>query len=183
MGRYGTGRAAPGGRSRQPLVRSRSAPSLASGTVADEVDGLFLRYEYRDTDGTGELRARARYGGFAGASSAWFSDDQLLEFADQLLQRPDGDAQCRVSGGTGTEDAFEEHVGLTLALGLRGEVVVVAHLSTPNNPESNPGSSSRSEARVEILTWMGALQRFSSQLKDLVAGTAEEARLEAVVPG
>ncbi len=93
------------------------------------MDGLLLQYEYRDTDGTGELRAQARYGGFAGASSAWFSDGQLLEFADQLLHRPGGDAQFRLSGGAGTEDAFEEHVGLTLALGMRGEVVLVAHLS------------------------------------------------------
>jgi hypothetical protein len=158
------------------------APSLSSGTVAEELDGLLLRYEYRDTDGTGELHAHARYGGFAGASSAWFSDDQLLNFADQLLKRPPSDAQFHLSAGTGTEGAFEEHVGLTVALGMRGETVVLAHLSTPTNPGSNPGSS-RSDARIEIVTWMGALQRFSSELKGLVAGTAEEARLEAVVLG
>jgi hypothetical protein len=150
--------------------------------VAEELDGLVLRYEYRDTDGTGELRAEARYGEFAGASSAWFSDDALLHFADQLLERPIGDAHFHISGGIGTDDTFEEHVGLTFALGTRGEAVVVAHLSTPTSPESN-ARSSRSEARIEILTWMGALHRFSSELKDLVAGTAEKARLEAVIPG
>src|SRR4051795_10549087 len=155
---------------------------LACVAVDEESDGLVVRYEYRDTDGTGELWARARYGAFAGASSAWFSDDVLLRFAEQLLTHPLGDAQFHIAGGTGTDDSFEEHVVLTVALGLRGQVGVVAHLATPTDRESNPGSS-RSEARVEVLTSYGSLQRFSAELMSLVAGTADEARLDAVVPG
>ena len=148
----------------------------------EELGGLVLGYEYRDTDGTGELWARARYGAFAGASSAWFSDDELLRFAEQLLTHPLGDARFQIAGGTGAEDSFEEHVGLRVALGLRGQVGVVVHLATPTDRHSNPGSS-RSEARVEVLTSYGSLQRFSAELRNLVAGTADEARLDAVVPG
>ncbi|GAA3169696.1 hypothetical protein GCM10010531_23460 [Blastococcus jejuensis] len=149
--------------------------------MREESDGLLLRYEDRDTDGTGELRVEAKYRQFSGASSAWFSDNELLRFAEQLLTHPLGDAQLHISGGTGSDDTFEMHVGLTVALGMRGQVAVVAHLATPTNPEINPGSS-RSQARVEVLTSYGGLQRFSAELRQLVAGTADEARLEAVTP-
>jgi len=149
--------------------------------VGEELDGLWLRYEYRDTDGTGQLSAEARYGGFAGVSWAWFSDDALLSFAERLLTRPLGDAPIHISGGTGGDDRFEEHVGLTVAMGMRGQVALVAHLATSTNPEENPGSS-RSEARVEVLTSYGALQRFSTGLRQLVSGASDVARLDAVIP-
>ncbi len=73
------------------LNRSCCDSPLASVAVDEALDGLVLRYDYRDTNGTGELWAQARYGEFAGASSAWFSDHELLRF---------------------------EHVGLTVASGV-----------------------------------------------------------------
>ena len=98
------------------------------------------------------------------------------------MTHPLGDAVFHIAGGTGTDDGFEEHVGLTVALGVRGQVAVAAHLAASADRDSNPGSS-RGEARIEVLTSYGALQRFSAELRDLVAGTADEARLDAVVPG
>ena len=38
--------------------------------MEQEQDGLVVRYEYRDTDGTGKLDVLVRSGGFEGASSA-----------------------------------------------------------------------------------------------------------------
>jgi hypothetical protein len=151
--------------------------------VGEEVDGLVLRYDYRDTDGTGELGAEVRFGGFAGASSAWFSDEDLLTFADQLTTYPLGDSVFDISGGYGSDEDFEERVGLTArAVGLRGQVGVVAHLAVPAEHPTYPGSS-LSEVRVEVLTSYEALGRFSAELRSLVAGTADTARLDAEVVG
>ena len=146
------------------------------------MDGLLLRYVDRDSDGTGELWAQARFGNFAGASSAWFSDDELLRFADQVSTDPLGEPRCRMAGGgSAADESFEEHVGLTVGLSMRGQVAVMAHLALPSSRLSNAGSA-RSEARVEVLTTYGALQQFSSELRQLVAGTADKAWLEAVAP-
>jgi hypothetical protein len=148
-----------------------------------ESDGLVLRYAYRDTDGTGELGAEVRFGGFAGASSAWFGDEDLLSFADQLTTYPLGESNFGISGGYGGEDNFEEHVGLTArAVGRRGQVGVVAHLAAPAEHLAYLGSS-MSEVCVEVLTSYEALGRFSAELRRLVEGTADEARLDAEVLG
>jgi hypothetical protein len=152
------------------------------GSVGEDLDGLLLRYVDRDSDGTGELRAQARFGDFAGASSAWFSDDELLRFAEELSTEPLGEQRCHIAGGgSATDEGFEEHVGLTVGIGMRGQVGLTAHLALPSSRLSNAGSA-RSEARVEVLTTFGALQRFASELRQLVAGTAGEAWLEAVAP-
>ena len=146
------------------------------------MDGLLLRYVDRDSDGTGELRAQARFGDFAGVSSAWFSDDELLRFAEQLSNDPLGGSRCQLAGGgSAAHESFEEHVGLTVGLGIRGQVGLTAHLALPSSRLGN-ASSARSEARIEVLTTYGALQRFASELRQLVAGTADEAWLEAVAP-
>jgi hypothetical protein len=150
--------------------------------VREDLDGLLLRYVDRDSDGTGELWAQARFGNFAGASSAWFSDDELLRFAEQLLNDPQGESRCHIAGGgSAADESFEEHVGLTVGLGIRGQVGLMAHLALPSSRPGNAGSA-RSEARVEVLTTYGALQRFSSELRQMVAGTADEAWLEGVAP-
>jgi hypothetical protein len=151
--------------------------------MGEELDGLVLRYEYRDTDGTGVLGAEARFAGFAGASSAWFSDEDLLGFADQLTTYPLGDSEFSLSGGYGLDEDYEERVGLTVrAVGLRGQVGVMAHLATPAEHPTYPGSS-MSEVRIEVLTSYEALGQFSAELKRLVAGTADEAQLDAQVLG
>jgi hypothetical protein len=148
-----------------------------------ELTGLVLRYDYRDTDGTGALGAEVRFGGFAGASSAWFSDEGLLTFASQLTTYPLSDSEFAISGGYGSDEDFEEHVGLTArAVGLHGQVGVVVHLAIPADRRTHPESAS-SEVRVEVLTTYGALGRFSAELRRLVEGTADEARLYAEALG
>lgn len=151
--------------------------------MGEELDGLLLRYGYRDTDGTGELSVEVRFGGFAGASSAWFSDVELLAFADRVRTYPLGDSEFNVSGGYGSDDDFEERVGLTAhAVGGRGQVGVLAHVAAPAGHPTYPGSS-LSEVRVEVLTSYEAVRRFSAELRRLVEGTADEARLDVEVLG
>lgn len=142
-----------------------------------------LRYAYRDTDGTGELSAEVRFGGFAGASSAWFSNEELLGFAGRLTTFPLGDSEFGVAGGYGSDEDFEERVGLTArAVGGRGQVGLVAHLASEAEHPTYSGTS-LSEVRVEVLTSYEALRRFSVELRRLVEGTADEARLDAEVLG
>lgn len=43
---------------------------------------------FDDGDGTGELTVRASFDGFSGVGAAYFSDDQLLRFAEGLLAFP-----------------------------------------------------------------------------------------------
>lgn len=151
--------------------------------MGEELDGLVLRYEYRDDDETGVLGVEVRFAGFAGASSAWFSDEDLLGFADRLLTYPLGDSEFGVSGGYGRDEDFEERVGLTArAVGGRGQVGVVAHLASAAEHPTYSGTS-LSEVRVEVLTSYEALGRFSAELRRLVEGTADEARLDAEVLG
>ena len=152
--------------------------------MGEELDGLVLRYEYRDTDGTGELGAEVRFAGFAGASSAWFSDGDLLGFADRLTTYPLGDSEFSVTGGYGRDEDYEERVGLTArAVGLRGQVGVVAHLAADGWHTPEYSGTALSEVRVEVLTSYEALGRFSAELRRLVEGTADEARLDAEVLG
>jgi hypothetical protein len=58
----------------------------------------------------------------------------------------------------------------------------VAHLAAPAEHPSYPGSS-LSEVCVEVLTSYEALGRFSVELRRLVEGTADEARLDVEVLG
>ena len=142
-------------------------------------DGLLARWEYRDTDGTGQLGVLARYEGFAGVSVAWFSDADLLAFAHRLgATYPLGEQQLSVSGGYGSPDE-EEHVALTVrARGRRGQLGVSVHLAVPSDSRSDVEWSS-SDVRLEVLTTYEALGRFASELRHLVSGTVDEARLDA----
>jgi hypothetical protein len=156
--------------------------TIASLVVELEKEGLRVRYEYRDDDGTGVLTVEVWFGGFAGESRAWFSDGDLLEFADQLRTYPLGEEQFHVSGGYRTDAGVDEHVGMTVrAIGFRGLTGVVAHLATP--PDRVNYGASISEVRVEVLTSYEALGRFASELTDLVAGRLEEAWLDADLVG
>ncbi|MPQ99020.1 hypothetical protein GB931_14025 [Modestobacter sp. I12A-02628] len=142
----------------------------------DDRDGLLVRFVYRDTDRTGELGVQVRSGGFAGAAAAWFGDDELLGFSGRLTACPLGDSRPGISGGYTEDGHVAEYVGLTArAVGRRGQVGVLVHLATAIE---HPGSST-GEVRVEVMTSYEALGRFAAQLRQLVEGTADEARLDA----
>lgn len=145
-------------------------------------DGLRVRFEYRDDDGTGIVGVEVRSSGFAGESGAWFTDNDLLGFAEQLHVYPLADQQVRLSSGYETDDGIDEHVGLTVrAAGRRGAIAVTAHLATPADQVDHdyPAGS----VRVEVLTSYEALGRFAAEIRNLVAGTLKEARLDADVVG
>lgn len=147
----------------------------------DELDGLLLRYDDRDTDGFGKLAAEVRFRGFAGASSVWVSDADVARFADQLTTYPLNDSQFSISAGYGENEDFEERVGLGVrAVGRRGQVGVTARLAAPIDYSNLPGVP-LDQVRVEVLTSYEALGRFSIELARLVAGTADDARLDAEV--
>jgi hypothetical protein len=158
-------------------------PALAFVPVGLTRDGMVVRYVYRDDDGTGIVGVEARFGSFAGASAAWFADDSLLEFADQLCTYPLGDQRFQVSGGYRSEDGeVDEHVGLTVrAIGHRGLVGVLAHLATPDDHVDY--GALVSEVRVEVMTSYEALGRFSHGLARLIRGERDEAELDAEVVG
>ena len=148
-------------------------------------DGLVVRWTYRDTDQTGVLAVEARFGDFAGASHAWFSDDDLQLFADKVRTYPLGDQRFQVSGGyfAGPDTSLIEHVGLTVrAIGLRGQVGVIAHLAVPDDQVRYNGATA-SEVRIEVLTSYEGLGRFASELSDLIEGNLEEASLDAEIAG
>ena len=152
--------------------------------MGEERDGLVLRYDYRDTDKTGRLSAEVQFDGFAGTSSAWFGEAELVGFAARLRTYPLGDTRFHLRGGYELDGgAFEEHVGLTVsAVGRRGQVGMEAHLVTPADHHAHPGSTP-SEVRVEVPTTYEALAGFSSELTRMLAGTADQARLDAEVLG
>ena len=54
---------------------------------------------------------KTRYGQFAGASSAWFSDDNLLRSAEQLLTQSFANAQCHISGNLDGRAASKNTLG------------------------------------------------------------------------
>lgn len=131
-----------------------------------------------DGTGTGELTVRASFDGFSGVGAAYFGDDQLLRFAEQLLAfpLPEGNP-VEVFGGfwSRTADVLEEeHVGLrVLPVGRRGQVTIRTHLATPR------GGVPVQEVTVDVLTSYEALRRLSSDLAALVRGEVEEVGVKA----
>ena len=142
-----------------------------------DTDGLVVTYR-DDGDGTGELTVAAAFGGFSGVAAAYFSSDQLLRFAEQLLAFPlRDDHPVELAGGywSRTADVLEEeHIGIrVLPVGPRGQVAVRTHLATP------AGDGPVQDVNVDVLTTYEALRQLSSDLTGLVEGHLQEARVTA----
>lgn len=154
-----------------------------SDELASPEHGLVLRYVDRG-DGYGGLETRVSSAGFTGHSMAWIDEDELLRFADELLVYPMVEGYVvELSGGYASDARHpaEEHVGLRVqARGTRGQVGVTVHLQS-DLATGPPNRWTPSEVRVEVLTSYEALGRFSSELRHLVGGTSDDARLEADV--
>lgn len=133
---------------------------------------------FDDGDGTGELTVRASFDGFSGVGAAYFSDDQLLRFAERLLALPlpEGEA-VELCGGfwSRTGDVLEEeHVGLrVLPIGAARAGDHPHHLATPT------GGVPVQEVTVDVLTSYEALRHLSSDLPALVQGEVEEVHVTA----
>jgi hypothetical protein len=134
--------------------------------VLPTVDGIVVRFEHRDTDGTGVLAVGARSTGFAG-------DLRSSPFADQRVH---------IGGGYWTpRGELDEHVGLAArALSRRGQLGVTAHLTVPSGHWAH-ADGPVCEVFVEVPTSYEALGRFAAELSGLVHGTLEDASLTAEI--
>ena len=141
---------------------------------------LLVSY-YDDGDGTGKLHVRATSNGFAGEGGAWFSDQQVLEFADGIAAFPISEKDSPViRGGFYKRDMSGELEQELLALAVyhidrTGHVAVQVRIATevwpPNRPES------QQSVKLEIRTSYQPILQFSKDLKALVKGAVTEAVL------
>jgi hypothetical protein len=143
-----------------------------------------LRLEFKpDTDGTGELFAEVHCEGFAGSSSAWFGEDQLVAFARKLaaafpLQK---DEPLALKGGywskagTGIEQL---HVGLEFyPIGSVGRVGCQVSLNKPDCQLEPPRI--QFSLAVELQTTYAQIGIFAKSLEMLAKGQTNEAVLKA----
>jgi hypothetical protein len=140
-------------------------------------DGLRLRFAM-DEDGTGALQASVRSQGFSGHGSAWFGVAQLERFASALAAYPlTEEARTGLAGGYWKDDRLEQvHVGLSAyPLGPTGHLGVRVRVATALGPSERPESQHVTE--VELQTTYHELERFSGELRELLAGEREEAVL------
>ena len=170
---------APSGAGSASLCVGVMAGSLAFGLMADQDEGLTVQF-HPDDDGTGELAVTVRFAGFAGSSAAWFHEHELLTFTDRLAGFPlPDDGSLRIAGGYWSQsrqgDLDEEHVSLAVRpLGRRGQLGVTAHVSTPSDYDS---LGIVHVAHVVIPTTYESLLRFASELRSMIEGKMQEARL------
>jgi hypothetical protein len=133
-----------------------------------------------DGDGSGKLSVEVSAPPFAGASSAWFGVEQLIEFAEQLAEAyplsPTQPISLRGGFFEATGSTLETvHIGLSFyPLGNRGVVGCKVHLAAPVQIEDEH------EARLEIelVTYYESVGRFARALSAISRGEAEEATLE-----
>jgi len=143
----------------------------------------FLRLQYaRDDDGTGKLRALVAAGHFAGCGEAYFSDGEIIRFANTLAQFPiPTDPRPQLASGFWKQDDAgglnQEHVSISAyPIGVRGYVGLQIRLADESWPHDRPEQQRR--IQVEVVTTYQPLARFSRQLLALAAGSTAEALLE-----
>ena len=145
-------------------------------------DLLRLQFE-SDGDGTGELFAEVHCKHFSGVSSAWFSDQQLVEFAVTLAAAYPlpKDAPLTLKGGiwnkAGT-DIEQLHVGFEFyPIGSIGRVGCRVNLNTGDHEAERP--KSQLSVTVELQTTYSRIEAFAKSLEMLAKGSINEAILEA----
>ena len=147
--------------------------------------GTLRLYFQRDSDGTGELFVEATSDGFAGRASAWFSDGQLLRFAQALDAFPLRDPFPTLHGGfwsstPGVPTIEQEHVGLEVRpLGRRGTVAVTARLAAPESP--GEGTVLPKRLALTFVADYAELQRFAEAVAALAQGRSDQAALVSEV--
>jgi hypothetical protein len=148
----------------------------------DVQDKLLFRFLNED-DGTGKLHVRAHCNGFSGDGSAWFSTEDLKEFASALtaFPIPEENPPAIRSGFYRKDNSGEieqEHLSLRVyPIDRTGHLGVQVRIATEVWPQTRP--ESQHFVQLEILTTYEPLKRFRSQLKSLVDGAIKEAVLEA----
>jgi hypothetical protein len=139
---------------------------------------------WRDSDHTAELSAEVTANAFAGRGSAWFSVEQLGEFAKRLEDSyPLNEAApLEIRGGFWDKKNAamleQEHIGISFyPIGGLGTVGCRVRLATPVHDHER--RSAQHEVTVELKTTYEALRLFGIALADLAAGRVEEAVLSA----
>ncbi|OJT17347.1 hypothetical protein BO221_45320 [Archangium sp. Cb G35] len=142
-------------------------------------DGLRLRFE-PDDDGTGELHASVGSQGFSGQGSAWFGAERLERFATALAAYPlTEEARTGIAGGYYKDNRLEQvHVAISAyQLDQAGHIGVRVRVATTVGPFERPQSQHMTE--VEIQTTYHALELFSREFLEHLAGEREDAVLQA----
>ncbi|WP_375382798.1 hypothetical protein [uncultured Sphingomonas sp.] len=141
-----------------------------------------LRIRFRpDDEWLGRLVVSASANGFAGVGEAWFSKDNLREFAQAITALPlPADTPPSISGGLGGNEknspqdlvtiTFEPHNSV-------GGVRATVHLETANWDGKERGLYN--ETTIRFLVTYGDLGRFAPALLDAIDGHVEEAVLTA----
>jgi len=107
----------------------------------------YLRLRFLDDgDGTGKLLAEAEADGFSGEGGAYFTVEELEEFAEalRLFPLPPEDHRRSIAGGFGRKEApdklAQEHLGISvyLANAQRGYVGIQIRMATEVWPNTRP---------------------------------------------
>ena len=142
---------------------------------------LLLVSYYDDGDGTGKLHVKATSDGFTGEGGAWFSQQQVLEFADGVAAFPISEKNPPViKGGFYKRDLSgeldQEHLALAVyPIDRIGHIAVQVQIATEVWEQTRP--ESQQSVKLEIRTTYQPILQFSKDLKALVNGHVAEAVL------
>jgi hypothetical protein len=144
---------------------------------------LRLRF-FDDGDGTGKLVARAAADGFSGEGGAYFTVEELEEFAEalQVFPLPPDDDRRSIAGGFGSNEdhtkVAQEHLGISVYLAnpQRGYVGIQVRMATEIWPDTRP--ESKKQTVLEILATYEPLSKFSRDLVSVLRGSLQEAVIE-----
>ena len=112
-------------------------------------DGYLRLRFHDDADGTGKLWARAEADGFSGEGAAYFSVEELEDFAKALavFPMPPEDPRRSITGGFGNMEnpgtVDQEHLGISVypADVKRGYIGVQVRMATEIWPGTRPEST------------------------------------------
>jgi hypothetical protein len=143
----------------------------------------FIKLRFvNDDDGTGKLLAQAIAGGFAGEGGAYFSIEEIEQFAKSIATFPlPVDPRPSLAGGfyrkDGSEQLDQEHLGIVVyPIGGRGHIGLQVRIA--DEVWDHNRKEERRQVQLEIITTYEPLARFSRQIQSVVRGTAVEAALE-----
>lgn len=139
---------------------------------------LTLRYQ-PDDQWLGQLVVSVSVGGFSGVGTAWFSLDNLRDFAEAITAFPlPIDTPPTISGGFGGDEKniAQEHVVMTFEQhNARGEVRATVRLAT--EVWKDPESDLAKEMTVRFLVNYSDLGQFGPAMLDAIEGRVDEAVL------
>jgi len=130
-----------------------------------------------DDDGTGELAVRAENRDFAGRGAAYFSIEQLEEFARSLLQFPLNEPKVGIAGGywSAKRDATldQELLGIDVyPISSRGQLGIQVRVATDQWEGDRP--ELHQSAKLELRTTYEGLKKLSKDLLELIEGKLRE---------